>query len=163
MRLISFMLTERQIRERTKTQTRRLGWKTVKVGDRLRGVLKCQGRSRKCPGCDGVGWVWTTLPSAEIAQIKCVDCTGRGKIVEPLVDLAIVEVTAARRERLDAITPADVIAEGFPDLVDPDRLNVIDIRFEHPDFVSMFCEHMKCLPSTEVTVIEFKYVEGSNA
>jgi hypothetical protein len=43
MRNISFMLTTRQIIERTKTVTRRLGWRNVKVGERLQACVKCQG------------------------------------------------------------------------------------------------------------------------
>jgi hypothetical protein len=42
-RLISFALTRTQIAERTKTETRRLGWNHVKPGDVLRGVDKCMG------------------------------------------------------------------------------------------------------------------------
>lgn len=44
MRNISFSLTTRQIRERSKTVTRRLNWLNVKVGDRLQGCEKCMGR-----------------------------------------------------------------------------------------------------------------------
>lgn len=43
MRNISFMLTKDQIRARSKTVTRRLGWKTLKAGDMLRGVEKGMG------------------------------------------------------------------------------------------------------------------------
>lgn len=42
-RFISFMLTQPQIRARTKTVTRRLGWKTLKPGTLLMGAEKCQG------------------------------------------------------------------------------------------------------------------------
>jgi hypothetical protein len=42
-RNISFALTTDQFRNRTKTVTRRLGWKTVKVGDVLMGCEKCMG------------------------------------------------------------------------------------------------------------------------
>lgn len=44
MRNISFLLTTQQVRDRTKTVTRRLNWLTLKVGDRLQGCEKCQGR-----------------------------------------------------------------------------------------------------------------------
>jgi len=37
------MLTTEQIRNRTKTVTRRLGWKTLKPGDLLQGCVKCMG------------------------------------------------------------------------------------------------------------------------
>lgn len=88
MRLLSVALTEQQVRERTKTVTRRLGWlpgKMVNPGDRLCLVRKAMGRKRS----DGT--------------------------VEPLVRLATVSVVAAHRERLDTITADDVAREGFPD------------------------------------------------
>lgn len=43
MRSISFMLTQDQIRQRSKTVTRRLGWKNLKAGTLLRGVEKAMG------------------------------------------------------------------------------------------------------------------------
>lgn len=43
MRNISFMLTTQQIRDRTKTVTRRCGWWFLKPGDRLQGCVKCRG------------------------------------------------------------------------------------------------------------------------
>lgn len=42
-RNISFALTTDQIRERTKTVTRRKGWKFLAVGDVLNGCIKCMG------------------------------------------------------------------------------------------------------------------------
>lgn len=44
MRNMSFMLTTDQIRDRSKTVTRRLGWRNLKVGERLQACEKCQGR-----------------------------------------------------------------------------------------------------------------------
>lgn len=43
MRLISFSMTKRQIRERTKTVTRRVGWLFLKEGTLLQPVEKAQG------------------------------------------------------------------------------------------------------------------------
>lgn len=43
MRNISFQLTTEQIKNRTKTVTRRLGWNHLKVGDLLQGCVKCMG------------------------------------------------------------------------------------------------------------------------
>lgn len=43
MRHISFALTTPQFKARTKTVTRRIGWRKVKVGDVLMGVEKGQG------------------------------------------------------------------------------------------------------------------------
>lgn len=42
-RNISFALTTEQIRNKTKTVTRRTGWKFLKVGDVLNGCVKCMG------------------------------------------------------------------------------------------------------------------------
>lgn len=42
-RNISFALTTKQFRDRTKTVTRRLGWKFLKAGDVLCGCVKCMG------------------------------------------------------------------------------------------------------------------------
>lgn len=43
MHLISCALTQPQIRNRSKTETRRLGWKNAKKGDLLCFVDKCMG------------------------------------------------------------------------------------------------------------------------
>lgn len=40
---MSFALTTEQILARTKTVTRRVGWKTLKPGDLIRPVKKCMG------------------------------------------------------------------------------------------------------------------------
>lgn len=42
-RLISFALTTDQVRRREKDVTRRLGWRFLKVGQRLTGVVKAMG------------------------------------------------------------------------------------------------------------------------
>jgi len=105
-------LTEAQVRARTKTVTRRTGWRVLKPGDRLTLCRKVMGRR---PG-------------------------------EPLDRIADVEVVSVRREPLDAITPGDVTAEGFPG--------------RSPAwFVIFFCStHPGCLPSTEVTRIRWRYL-----
>jgi hypothetical protein len=84
-RLLSVMLTHEQVRARTKTVTRRLGWRELEPGDGLTLCKKVQGRRRK----DGT--------------------------VEPLDRIAEVVVVDVRRERLDAITVEDVALEGFPE------------------------------------------------
>lgn len=43
MRNISFQLTTKQIRDRSKDVTRRLRWLKLKAGDRLQGCVKCMG------------------------------------------------------------------------------------------------------------------------
>lgn len=42
-RNMSFALTTDQIRNRTKTVTRRLGWKFLKAGDLINACVKCMG------------------------------------------------------------------------------------------------------------------------
>lgn len=43
MRNMSFALTTEQVLNRTKTVTRRDGWRHLKVGDKIRAVRKCMG------------------------------------------------------------------------------------------------------------------------
>lgn len=66
-----------------------------------------------------------------------------GEKIERLGGIKVVDV---RRERLDAITSEDVIREGFPNMTTD-------------QFITMFCGHMNCDPSTIVTRIEFKHVD----
>ena len=42
-RNMSFFLTQKQFKDKTKTVTRRLGWHNLKVGEVLNGCEKCQG------------------------------------------------------------------------------------------------------------------------
>jgi hypothetical protein len=83
--LMSVALTQKQVRNRSKTVTRRLGW--------LR-----KGKLMLAPG--------DTLTLCEKTQ-------GIKKGGHP-VRITDVEVVSVRRERLDAITAEDVAAEGFP-------------------------------------------------
>jgi hypothetical protein len=115
--LISFALTEKQVLDRSKTVTRRLGWRHAKVGQRLTGCRKVMGRRRR----DGT--------------------------VESLVRLAEIRLVDVRREPLSAITREDVAREGFPGWT-PER------------FVAFFCQSMKCTPDTEVTRLEFAYLDA---
>ncbi len=43
MKNMSFSHTTRQVRERTKTVTRRLGWRHLKAGELIRACVKCMG------------------------------------------------------------------------------------------------------------------------
>lgn len=89
------------------------------------------------------------------------------KAGEKAVVLCEIEVVSVRRERLDDITPAEVLAEGFPEWTN-----------DPSSFVRMFCKHMrvaaepvaKSLRDTRmrpmtgadlVTRIEFRKVPGS--
>ncbi|MFE3280333.1 hypothetical protein [Nocardia sp. NPDC059239] len=88
-RLMAVSLTEPQMQARTKTVTRRMGWRNLRSGQRLTLCRKVMGRRR------------------------------RGGSVEPLVRIVDVEVVAVGEERLDAITPDEVTREGFPEMTVP--------------------------------------------
>lgn len=110
---MSFALTRQQIRERTKTVTRRMGWGFLKRGDLIRAVEKCQGLKK-------------------------------GETVKPL---AVLRVVSVGYEPLWRITMIDIIREGFPKLY-------------KEEFISMFCKsHKGCTRDTNVTRIEFEYVD----
>jgi hypothetical protein len=117
MRNISFALTTEQVRQKTKTVTRRLGWKTLKPGTLLQPVVKAQG-----------------LMKGEKVE----------KIGGP------IKVVSVRQEPLNRIGYADLPREGFPN--------------HYPtEFIAMFIRSHKCGVSTEVTRIEFSYVDEERA
>lgn len=66
--------------------------------------------------------------------------------------LGVIEVVDVRRETLSQIklNPLEVIREGF------DAMSAWQ-------FIEAFCAAMKCEPSTEVTRIEFRYVDEGPA
>lgn len=69
-----------------------------------------------------------------------------GEKVQPLCEIEIVSV---RREMLCEMEDEDCAREGFPHFV------------RAGEFVDMFCEHMRCQQTDEVTRIEFRKVPGS--
>lgn len=86
-------------------------------------------------------WLWAK-PGMRLQAVR----KGMGrKAGEPIVKLCVVEIVSVRREPLSAIDQRECVREGFPDKT-PQQ------------FIDMFCEHMNCTPSTEVTRVEFKYV-----
>lgn len=113
------MLTQAQIRARTKTVTRRLGWESLKPGTVLMGAEKCQG-------------------------------LGKGGKIKPL---GLIRVTHVRREPLRRMVEdtaygyAETEAEGFPGR-------------SPQGFIGFFCKsHKGCTPDSEVTRIEFEYLD----
>ena len=60
--------------------------------------------------------------------------------------LGVIKVINTRSERLDAITPRDVIREGFPD-------------WKPADFIEMICSEFGKQPSDIVNRIQFDYVD----
>jgi hypothetical protein len=66
---------------------------------------------------------------------------------EPLVRIVDVEIVSVRREPLNIIEAGDLVAEGFPSM-------------SSEEFIEFFCaSHRGCRPDTEVTRIEWRYVE----
>jgi hypothetical protein len=120
-RLMSVALTEQAVIERRKTVTRRLNWWEMKNGRRM-------------------------LKSGDQLTL-CRKVMGR-RPDEPLVRLVDVEVVNVRRERLDAITDAEVELEGFAGA-------------GAAWFVHFFTCEMKCRPDTMVTRIEWRYPDES--
>lgn len=107
------MLTTPQIKNRTKTVTRRMGWRFLKIGDVLNACEKCMGL----------------------------------KEGQKIVKLGRIRVVNVYREKLFKISLGDCIREGFPEM-DP------------AGFIRMFCEsHKGCTPQTEITRIEFEYLD----
>jgi hypothetical protein len=93
-RNMSFALTTKQFRERTKTVTRRKGWEFLKVGDVLNGCVKCMGLK-------------TGEKIERLGQIRVVDVQ-RTK----LNDMA------------DCPTNSEAIAEGFPDMTNQEFVDM---------------------------------------
>lgn len=92
-RRISFAKTIPQIRAKTKTVTRRLGWDRL-VAEHREAVLNM-----------GVGVRLTAIEK------------GMGlELGEKQVVLCAIETVEVTRVRLDSIDQADCVAEGFPEL-----------------------------------------------
>lgn len=115
------MLTKEQILNRTKTVTRRMGWRNLKPGDRLQGVEKGMGLKRG----------------------------------EAIKKLAVIEVVDVGVECLAVLMNCpsygkdEVAKEGFPEMTPA-------------EFVQFFSDsHKNCPFETEVTRIEFRYVDQS--
>lgn len=87
-RNISFFLTQQQIRDKSKTVTRRDGWKFLKIGDVLNACEKCQG-------------IGKGNKIVKICQIKVVDVR-----FEPLYNITPEDVL---REGFPNMTKFDFI------------------------------------------------------
>lgn len=86
-----------------------------------------------------LGWAGLTRGARLVAVDKAIGL----KAGESPRRLGVIEVVSVRRERLDAITPEDVVAEGVENVSTPES------------FVAGFCKAMRCEPDTLVTRIEF--------
>lgn len=92
-----------------------------------------------------LGWAFL-LPLPKPVRVMATSKVMGLKPGEVPFDFGPIDVVSVRREPLRAITPSDVVAEGFP------AMNPLE-------FVGMFCEHMACGPDVEVTRLEFVHVD----
>ncbi len=129
-RLMAVSLTEQAVIDRTKTVTRRLGWEFLKPGDPLTLCRKVQGRRRR----DGT--------------------------LEPLVRLAEVEVVSVDRVKLGLSflgRPDEVAREG----VDPALWATGEwMETVAEQWVNWFCREMNVHPSTPITRVGWRYLDG---
>lgn len=140
-RNISFMLTQEQFRNRTKTVTRRVGWKFLKPGDVLNGCEKCQGLG---PGGKIVklGQIIVLSVRREPLGFMCTELD-----VQPLRH---DQMQVAGVEHPDDYGYTEAALEGFPDMTGS-------------EFVEMFCEHMGVDPWSEITRIGFDYINAGKS
>lgn len=87
---------------------------------------------------------WWFLQGGEIVN-GAEKCQGLRK-GETIVILGPIKIVNARGEPLEAITPEDVVREGFPD-------------WTPGQFIDFFCKGMGAKPKTEVNRIVFSYLE----
>jgi len=88
-------------------------------------------------------FAWYKLKPGDVLNgVKKSQGLKKGEKIERLCQ---IEIISARVEPLDAITQADVIAEGFPD-------------WTPAQFVDLIVGHYKCERDAPINRIEFKYI-----
>jgi len=146
MRNMSFALTTEQVRNRTKTVTRRLGWEFLRPGDLIRPVEKCMGLKKG-----------ETLTPVGTAVLRVVSV--RREALQRLTDDLDYGVDEVRREgfadREGPWSPAEFVTffcrtHRLPTLyaTRPERISRVCLQRSRP-----------CAPGDEVTRIEFEYVD----
>jgi hypothetical protein len=89
-----------------------------------------------------MGWLFAKVGDTCNGVEKCQGLK-KGEKIKKLGQHKLVDV---RREPLNAVTPEDVIREGFPNMT-------------VEQFISFYCKgHKGCTPTTEVSRIEFEYI-----
>jgi hypothetical protein len=139
MRNMSFMLTTEQIRQRTKTVTRRVGWTFLKPGDLIRAVEKCQGLKKG-----------EKMRELTILRVEHVSRELLSQI-------------------MDGISPSygdiEVAREGFPEMTPAQFVEMFCATHRVPDnrawglLPKSRRQSFPMLPCDEVTRIEFSYVD----
>lgn len=88
------------------------------------------------------GW-WFLRPGDVLCGVKKSMGLRKGETVERL---CLIEVVSVRKEPLNAITPDDVVREGFPD-------------WTPAEFVRMLVNHYRIDPAKVCNRIEFRYID----
>jgi hypothetical protein len=91
-----------------------------------------------------MGWGFLH-PGSLVCGVKKAMGLKKGEVIERL---GIIRIKSTRWERLDLITPEDVVLEGFP-------------AWTPEQFIQMLVDHYKIKPSQQFNRIEFEYVGGT--
>jgi hypothetical protein len=105
-------------------------------------ATKAQFRNRTKTETCRLRWEWLQ-PGQELMGVEQAQGLKRG---EKIVKIGPIRVVSVEREPLNAITPAQVVAEGFPGMTTA-------------QFVKFFCDFNKCAPDATITRIVFEYIE----
>lgn len=87
------------------------------------------------------GW-WFLKPGDIVRGVEKAMGLKQGEKIKPL---SFIRILSVRSEPLDAISPEDVVKEGFP-------------GWTTEQFISMLVEHYGVSPSATVNRIEFEYI-----
>ena len=90
-----------------------------------------------------LGW-WFLRPGMLLWGVEKAMGLKKG---EKIVRLDLIIVVSTRPEPVNAITQADCVLEGFPEM-------------SPPQFIEFFCTHNKCAPDTLVNRIEYQFCGG---
>lgn len=104
-------------------------------------ATKKQFRARTKTETRRMGWI-DAVPGQVVMGVEKAQGLRKG---EKVVQLGPILFTLVERQPLNAITPEQVIAEGFPDQT-PEQ------------FIAFFCQFNACTPETEITRIVFEYL-----
>lgn len=141
MRNMSFMLTTEQVRQRTKTVTRRIGWTFLQPGDLVRAVERCQGLKK--------GEQMKPLAVLRVEQVS------RERL--------------DRMESESLYGQQECVAEGFPNLSPMEFVAMFCATHKVPDnrpwglLPKRRRQPFPMLPCDQVTRIEFSYVDSAIA
>ena len=121
---MSFMLTTEQVRQQTKTVTRRLGWKHLKVGDELNACVKCMGL-KQGEKIERIAKIRVVNVRREMLWDITPEDVARegfsGRSPEWFMDMFMremgvplsAEVTRIEFEYINASTPSNIACSGF--------------------------------------------------